>query len=262
MFANEACALPHWPFSRLIAHRGGGDRAPENTLAGLAAAAAAGFRAVEFDVMLSADGVPVLMHDETLARTTDGQGRVCDTPAATLACLDAGSWFAPAFAGEPVPTLAAAIAACQRLGLWANIEIKPAAGYEQATGAVVARQVQELWQGAMPPLLSSFSPVALLAARDAAPLLPRAVLLESLEQDWQHRLRIVDAVAVHCAAEAIDATAVCAVHAAQYGLAVYTVNDLDSASRLDKLGVDAIFTDRLQWGWSFPGNLSPNLKEL
>jgi glycerophosphoryl diester phosphodiesterase len=258
VFANEAGALLHWPFPRLIAHRGGGDRAPENTLAGLAAAAAAGFRAVEFDVMLSADQVPLLIHDETLERTTDGHGRVCDTPVAMLANLDAGSWFGPTFAGEPLPTLATAIAACQRLGLWANIEIKPSAGYEEQTGALVAQQVQELWQGEMQPLLSSFSEVALLAAREAAPDLPRAVLLESLRQDWQHRLRIVDAVAVHCAARSLDAAAVSAIHAAQYGLAVYTVNDLGSARRLDKLGVDAVFTDRLLWGRSLPGNLSPN----
>lgn len=262
MFASEAGALSHWPFPRLIAHRGGGDRAPENTLAGLAAAAAAGFRAVEFDVMLSADQVPVLIHDETLSRTTDGHGRVCDTPAATLAGLDAGRWFGPAFAGEPLPTLAAAIAACQRLGLWANIEIKPAAGYEAQTGALVAHQVLALWQGATAPLLSSFSEAALLAAREVAQDLPRAVLLESLAQDWQHRLRIVDAVAVHCAARSLDAVAVCAIHAEQYGLAVYTVNDLEAARCLYEFGVDAIFTDRLAWGRSLPGNLSPNLKEL
>lgn len=262
MFASQSGALPHWPlwrFPRLIAHRGGGDRAPENTLAGLAAAAAAGFQAVEFDVMLSADSVPVLIHDETLARTTNGHGRVCATPAEELAGLDAGSWFAPTFAGEPLPTLAAAIAACQRLGLWANIEIKPAAGYEELTGTVVAKQVQALWQGVMPPLLSSFSEAALLAARAEAPTLPRAVLLESLAQDWQHRPRIVDAVAVHCAARSLDAAAVEAIHAGQYGLATYTVNDLETARYLYDCGVDAIFTDRLAWGRSLPDSLSPNL---
>lgn len=251
-----------WPFPRLIAHRGGGDRAPENTLAGLAAAAAAGFQAVEFDVMLSADGVPVLIHDETLARTTNGQGRVCETAAATLAGLDAGRWFGPAFAGEPLPTLIAALDACHRFGLWANVEIKPAAGHERQTGAVVARQVQDHWQGATPPLLSSFSDVALLAARDAAPGLPRAVLLESFAQDWQHRLRLVDAVAAHCAAEVLNAAIVGAVHAAQYGLAAYTVNNPETAHRLYDLGVDALFTDRLAWGRSLPGTLPPNYQEL
>ena len=63
-----------WPHPRIIAHRGGGALAPENTLAGLRRARSLGFSAVEFDVMLAGDGVPVLMHDETLERTTDGRG--------------------------------------------------------------------------------------------------------------------------------------------------------------------------------------------
>ena len=120
---------------RLIAHRCGGNRAPENTLAGLHEAARAGCRAVEFDVMLSADGTPVLIHDETLERTTNGVGRVCETPDAVLFSLDAG-------AGERIPTLAEAAVLCQRYGLLANIEIKPATGHEAATGASVARFVQ------------------------------------------------------------------------------------------------------------------------
>ena len=130
---EEVIALP-----RLIAHRCGGNRAPENTLAGLHEAAR-GCQAVEFDVMLSADGTPVLIHDETLERTTNGVGRVCETPDAVLFALDAGR-------GERIPTLAEAAALCQRYGLLANIEIKPSAGHEAATGAV-ARFVQERWQG-------------------------------------------------------------------------------------------------------------------
>src|SRR5207244_10430546 len=93
-----------WPHPRVIAHRGGGALAPENTLAGLRLAKALGFGAVEFDVMLSADGVPVLMHDETLERTTDGRGAVAATSYAALAALAAGGRFGPKFKGEPVPS--------------------------------------------------------------------------------------------------------------------------------------------------------------
>ena len=82
-----------WPWPRVIAHRGGGQFAPENTLAALRKGHALGFRGVEFDVMLSADAVPVLIHDETLERTTSGRGNVADTAAAVLTTLDAGAWF-------------------------------------------------------------------------------------------------------------------------------------------------------------------------
>src|SRR6266568_1778923 len=81
-----------WPYPRVVAHRGGGALAPENTLAGIRKAAATGFGGVEFDVMLSADKVPLLIHDETLERTTDGRGAVSAAPYAKLAGLDAGAW--------------------------------------------------------------------------------------------------------------------------------------------------------------------------
>ncbi len=114
------------PLPRWFAHRGGGSLAPENTLAGIRLAAQMGYRAVEFDVMLSADGTPVLIHDETLARTTNGCGRVCDTPDTVLFSLDAGG-------GERIPRYVEAVALCRQLGLLANVEIKPATGHEVAT---------------------------------------------------------------------------------------------------------------------------------
>ena len=92
-----------WPGPRVLAHRGGGSLAPENTLAALRAGQALGARGVEFDVMLSRDGVPLLMHDAELGRAVAGSGRVAELPASALLALDAGSGFGPAFAGERVP---------------------------------------------------------------------------------------------------------------------------------------------------------------
>jgi hypothetical protein len=158
-----AAVLMPLPLPRWIAHRGGGRLAPENTLAGIRMAARLGFKAVEFDVMLNGDGTPVLIHDETLERTTNGAGRVCDTPDSVLFSLDAGH-------GERIPRFAEAAALCRELGLLANVEIKPAAGHELATAAVVSRQTADLWRGAaFQPLLSSFSLAALEVARDVAP---------------------------------------------------------------------------------------------
>src|SRR5579872_1764811 len=87
------------------AHRGDSAAAPENTLAALAAAWQAGATVAEIDVRMTRDGELVLMHDRTLDRTTDGHGPVSQHSLAELKALDAGKWFAPAFAGEPIPRL-------------------------------------------------------------------------------------------------------------------------------------------------------------
>src|SRR6187549_733019 len=101
-----------WPYPRLIAHRGGGSLAPENTLAAIRTGHARGFTAVEFDVMLARDNVPMLMHDDNVDRTTSGRGAMTTHDSAALARLDAGSWHSAAFKGEPVPTFAAAAKLC------------------------------------------------------------------------------------------------------------------------------------------------------
>jgi glycerophosphoryl diester phosphodiesterase len=237
---------PTWPWPRVIAHRGGGVLAPENTLAALRLAGNLGFRGVEFDVKLSADGTPVLMHDNTLERTTDGSGNVAQTSYAVLAGLDAGSWFGNEFAGEPVPAFAAASALCREAGLWANIEIKPCPGRERETGEAVARMTKLLWSGAGPaPLLSSFSTEALDAARRVAPELPRGLLAVEPHEDWQSRLEQLGCASLHLAHPHADAALVRAVHAAGYGVLVYTVNESERALDLLDWGVDALVTDQL-----------------
>ena len=235
-----------WPFPRLLAHRGGGALAPENTLAGLRLAARLGYTGTEFDVKLSADGVPVLMHDETLDRTTSGHGSVAAAGIAELRGLDAGSWFGRAFTGERVPTFEAAAEACRALGVWANVEIKPCPGREAETGHAVARESMRLWAGdAHPPLLSSFSAEALTAAKVTAPGLPRGFLVEEPPDDWRSALADLGCVALHVLHTRVTADLVAEVHAAGYGLLCYTVNDPARAELLYSLGVNAVVTDRL-----------------
>lgn len=236
-----------WPFQRIVAHRGGGVLAPENTLVALRVAASLGFGGVEFDARLAACGTPVLMHDETVDRTTDGSGRVADLDAAALRRLDAGSWFGNEFAGERVPTLEAAIALCRNLGLWANVEIKPDPGTEAATGHAVATLTAKLWSDASPaPLLSSFSEEALQSAREAAPDLPRALLVVEPPRDWASRLRALGCRALHCAHDHVDRSLVDTAHSAGFGLLAYTVNDAGRAVTLFEWGVDAVATDELR----------------
>lgn len=236
---------PGWPLPRVFAHRCGGALAPENTLAGLRLAAQLGCRAVEFDVMLSADGSPWLIHDETLERTTDGCGLVCATPDAELAALDAGFRQHRAFAGEPLPTLQAAAALCRELGLQANVEIKPASGFEAVTGEVVARQVLESWRDAPLPLLSSFSQEALLAARRTAPAVPLGVLWTRPPADWRQRADALGAFSLHCAAPALDDDLLAEARAAEIPVLCYTVNDPRAAQALFVRGVAAVFSDRI-----------------
>jgi glycerophosphoryl diester phosphodiesterase len=228
-------------YPRIIAHRCGGALTPENTLAGLRLAARLGCHGVEFDAMLAADGVPVLIHDETLERTTSGRGRVADMSSTKFAQLDAGSRHHPAFAVEPAPTLDQALRLCAALGLWANVEIKPTGGQEAETGRVVARHAAAA-TGKL--LLSSFSATALCAAAEEAPQLPRAMLVEAIPVDWRNRMEEARARALHSSARALTAEAAAALRAAGLPLACYTVNRRDDAERLFAMGVSAVFTDR------------------
>src|SRR3989338_6345931 len=109
----------------VFAHRGANRLAPENTLGAFKKAHALGANAVEFDVQLSSDLVPVVIHDDVLERTTNGQGFVADHSFAALKKLDAGLWFHPHFQGERVPSLAEVLEEIIPLGMMINIEIKP-----------------------------------------------------------------------------------------------------------------------------------------
>lgn len=237
---------PAWPLPPLATHRCGGTLAPENTLIGLEFALAHRCFAVEFDVMLSGSGSAVLIHDETLERTTNGTGRVCATPDEALVRLDAGAWRAERFAGERIPFFADAIRRCQALGILIDIEIKPAEGFEIETASVASRMAAEAWPvgSARPPLISSFSLDALGVAARLAPHLPRAQLFEDIPEDWESILVALDAVGLVCDGSRLSEGDAKAIKAAGYGLAVYTENDPAHARRLRALGVDTLITDR------------------
>jgi glycerophosphoryl diester phosphodiesterase len=241
-----------WRYPRVLAHRGGGTLAPENTLAGLREGMRRGFRAIEYDIMLARDGVPVVMHDPYLGRTVSGSGNVFDYDAAELAAMDAGGWFARAFEGEPVPLFVEFAQFCKAHGIWMNMEIKPAPEYDIETGGTVARIAaalfaDEIARGDMAavPLLSSFSHLALEAAREVAPQVPRACLMSELPPDWERRAQSVEAVAIHTNHKHLTADLAREVRGAGYGLFCYTVNDPARARELLGWGVEAFCTDRI-----------------
>jgi hypothetical protein len=129
-----------WPYPFWIAHRGAGKLAPENTLAAFRVGASHGYRAFECDVKLSADGVPFLLHDATLQRTTRERGVAAERTWAELSRIDAGSWHGRTWAGEAIPSFDTIAGYCLRNGHALNVEIKPTPGLERETGLALARE--------------------------------------------------------------------------------------------------------------------------
>jgi len=247
--------MKRWPYPRIFAHRGGGKLAPENTLAAMRLGQSMGYAAVEFDVKLSRDGVAILLHDETLERTSNGTGRAADLDWKALRALDAGGWHSETFRGEPIAAFEDIARFLRSTGTLANVEIKPTPGAERGTGEAVARLAARYWKdAAVPPLLSSFSFEALTAAREAAPELPRAWLASELaEEDWD-RMAALGAVSFHTNHAKLDPAAIPRLHERGYRVLAYTVDDAQAAERLFDAGVDGIFTDNLrELAARFPG---------
>ncbi|MBA2413871.1 MAG: glycerophosphodiester phosphodiesterase [Burkholderiaceae bacterium] len=247
-----------WPYPRVLAHRGGGKLAPENTIAAIKVGLEHGYRAVEFDAMLAADGVPVLMHDATLQRTALNSGTVSALHAADLQRIDVGGWHSLRFVGETVPTLEATLDFCRVHQVWPNIEIKPTPGFERATGSAVARVTAQLYSDqicvdgdqrqhadARVPLLSSFSRDALMAARDTAPALPRGWLVNGVPPDWYEQLRRLGCVSLHVNHRYLTAELARKITQAGVWLFCYTVNSPQRARTIVGWGVDAFCTDRI-----------------
>ncbi len=239
--------MKRWPYPRLFAHRGGGTLAPENTLAAFRLGQSLGYAGHEFDVKLSRDGVAILLHDPTLERTTNGAGRAAEHTWEQLRALDAGGWHSAAFRGEPLPTFEEAARLLRAEGTLANVEIKPSPGFERATGERVAALAAQLWQdAAVPPLLSSFSFEALMAAKAAAPQLPRGWLASQfVEEDWE-RLAALEAVSLHTNHRKLAPENIARLHERGYRVLAYTVNEVAAAERWFAAGIDGLVTDNLR----------------
>jgi glycerophosphoryl diester phosphodiesterase len=236
--------VPSWHLPFWIAHRGAGKLAPENTLAAFREGARHGYCAFECDVKLSADGVPFLLHDATLERTTTSQGSAAACAWSELSRLDAGSWHGAEFAGEPPPSLEGIAAFCRAGGHALNIEIKPTPGTERATGHTVALAARQLWCGqAGWPLMSSFQVESLEAAQAAAPELPRALLVDELWTGWLDAARRLQCVALVANHRLYQPALLAQIHQAGMVALAYTVNDGADAARLKAMGLDGLITD-------------------
>ena len=241
--------MTYWPYPKFVAHRGAGKFAPENTLAAARLGTEYGYKMFECDVKLSADGVPFLLHDDTLDRTSNGKGVAGLQTWDALSKLDAGSWHSRAYAGETIATLEAMARFCIANKVAINIELKPTEDDKKLshrTGQVIAKLADELWaKETLKPFLSSFDVDALKGAQKAAPDLMRGLLLETLWDGW-----LEAAVAMGCSAVVCDQTLwtvqnVKTVKAKKMRCWSYTVNEVASAEKLFSLGTDGIITDRV-----------------
>jgi glycerophosphoryl diester phosphodiesterase len=237
----------------VIAHRGARAKAPENTLAAIRQAHEDGATWFETDVKLMRDGVPILMHDDTLEYTTSGTGNVADMDWAEMQTLDAGSWFGADFKDQRIPQLADALRYAAESRMRVNLEIKPCPGRTRATAMVTLIEAAKLWPiDAPPPLISSFDIEALIVAAGLHPEWPRGLLLEKWREDWQDIAQKTKANTIHLDERELTQKRMDRFAQARMPVLAYTVNDVVRAKELLRWGAKAVFSDD-------PGKLIPAL---
>ncbi len=230
---------------RVIGHRGAKAYAPENTLESIETAASLGVEWVELDVKLTLDNVPIIFHDEQLDRTTNGTGLVALTKYEDLRDLDAGSWYGDSFARCRIPTLEEALDVILKHNLGFNLEIKPCPGREKETAEIALDHLSQSWEDLDKILISSFQHVSLEAAMDLAPDYPRGLLIggEEMPDSWKDMAEYLDVSTINLGSKLVTRTVADDVMDLEKPLLVYTVNDAMQARALQKLGVDAFFSD-------------------
>lgn len=228
---------------QVIAHRGSSGIAPENTLASLHLAGQQGIKWVEIDVILSADGIPVIFHDDHLSRTTNGDGLIHKTPLSELKKLDVGSWKDPKYHQEKIPTLLEAIEVIAQYGMGLNLELKPCEGLEEETVEASIDVLKEHWPQDLPLLFSSFNYFALLSAKTMWPEVSRGYNVSAIPKAWKERLEHLECSGLHIHQSFFHAQQVSEIKAAGYKVLAFTINDAELALQLYKQGLDSVFSD-------------------
>jgi glycerophosphoryl diester phosphodiesterase len=234
------------PRPAVIAHRGDKMHAPENTLAAFRMAAEKGADAIEFDVQLTADGQVVVIHDQTVDRTTNGTGRVSRIPLAAIRELDAGAWFSEKFRGERIPTLDEVFETFRKK-IYMNIELK---NFATPFDNLVSKVVYAIRKHGVRDrtLLSSFLPHNLRKARSLQSDIPRGILIKpgllgfwGCIFGWR-----TDYFAHHPNISEVNSRLIARVHAKGKRVNVWTVNTEEDLKRMVGFGVDAIITGDLE----------------
>lgn len=231
---------------KVIGHRGACAYAPENTIESILTAADLGTEWVELDVMLTSDSVPVIFHDDTLERTTNGSGNMADISYADLQNLEAGSWYGESFSGIKIPSLAEAIEILVDKNLGLNLEIKPTPGREVETAEAALDILSQYWDDHERLLISSFQLSCLETAMDMAPDWYRGVLFdhkEDMPENWRDLVDYVDAATVNIGRKMVTRNLVEDIIDFEKAILVYTVNDPQEARQFQGWGVDCVFSD-------------------
>jgi len=225
-----------------IAHRGASALAPENTIAAFERAVELGADVIELDLHMSRDGELVVIHDDTLDRTTDGRGVVHELNLKDLKRLDAGRWFGKEFAGERIPTLTEVL---QRFAgkVPLALEVKAGSAFfpgieEKVISAL--RRHSAIGQAAV----ASFDHYALQRLKEIEPTLRTAALLVGRPVSLSALAGPAKADGLALEASFVTKTEVEACRAAGLQLVVWVVNDPAQMRHFIRLGVDGIITDR------------------
>lgn len=242
----------------IVAHRGNSSVAPENTMPAFVSATRAGAEYFEIDIVLTKDGVPVVMHDDTVDRTTDGSGAVRDLTLEQIRTLDAGSWYSDAYAGTKVPTLEDVLTYVANGGTDVVIEYKGDWSLEDTQRTIDMIEAAGVENKV---LAQSFSASTVANVSQAAPDLPNAWLTGALDAGMVATAQEIGADAVN--PNSVTAETLAAMHDAGLGVFVYTQNSPAAWQSLTALGVDGIITDRPDAlrGWISRYNQAPPTEE-
>jgi len=229
---------------QIFAHRGAKAVAPENTLPAFARALEMGVAGIELDVHCSKDGRLVVIHDESLTRTTNGKGNVGAYTAAELANLDAGSHFDPAFAQVGVPTLEEVFDLVEGRCI-VNVEVKTMdpLGGNQVEPLLALMRTRNLYEQV---IVSSFNPISLIKLRYLEPKVKLGLLYHLPMKPWLSNAwftPVMQPEAVHPYYQLIDEAHMAWAREQHCAINTWTVNDIAEAKRLAALGVDVIMSD-------------------
>jgi glycerophosphoryl diester phosphodiesterase len=229
---------------KLIAHRGASIYAPENTLAALRRAAELGATWVECDIALSACGEAVIIHDDRLDRTTSGSGLVAETRFETIRQLDAGSWFSPEFAHEPIPSLDEWLSCAAAFNLGLNLELKVPATSAELVVEKLLQSLERYWpHGYSRLLISSFVHENLDRVRQADSKLPIALLMHAWSDEYASRLKSLNCASINLSYKSLTEEMVKKIATYELPILAYTVDDKEIAECLFDWGVTGVFSN-------------------
>lgn len=225
----------------VVAHRGYSSKAPENTMAAFELALDVGCDGLELDVHLTKDGEVIVVHDHTLERTSNGTGIVEKHTLAELQKLDAGSWFAPEFKGERLPSLREVCELVKDKELLFNVELKVAQGYEQLNQKVL--ELLNEYDLHERTVISSFNHYALVHFKEISPQTRTGILYSAaLFNPWEYA-KSIGATALHPKHQTIIPEIVAGAHASGVMVNSWTVDEPEDIERMKLAKIDSIITN-------------------